>query len=167
MLTMLLGGLWHGASWNFVLWGFIHGLILVVHRLYLDFRRRNPDFRPRSDRASELLSTCAMQFFVLLAWIPFRVSDLEALKISLHRFLFFDFDLQLANIGLGGTMLFSTVILILAFAALHYVSRRVGHLDRFLGSLSMGWAYAISAIIGFVACLLWPMTDVPFIYFQF
>ena len=32
MMTMLLGGLWHGASWNFVLWGFVHGLLLIVHR---------------------------------------------------------------------------------------------------------------------------------------
>lgn len=34
MITMLLGGLWHGASWNFVLWGFLHGIALVVHRLW-------------------------------------------------------------------------------------------------------------------------------------
>ena len=34
MLTMLLGGLWHGASWNFVLWGGLHGAALGVHKLY-------------------------------------------------------------------------------------------------------------------------------------
>ena len=36
MMTMLLGGLWHGASWNFILWGFVHGLLLIVHRFGKD-----------------------------------------------------------------------------------------------------------------------------------
>src|SRR5205807_339174 len=34
MITMALGGLWHGASWNFVIWGVLHGLLLVLHRLF-------------------------------------------------------------------------------------------------------------------------------------
>ena len=49
MLTMVLGGLWHGASWNFVIWGTLHGLALVVEREFSAWRRRlgmTGEFRP-------------------------------------------------------------------------------------------------------------------------
>ena len=41
MITMLLGGLWHGAAWNFVLWGFYHGMLLSVHRVWTYLRERS------------------------------------------------------------------------------------------------------------------------------
>lgn len=69
MLTMLLGGLWHGASWNFVLWGALHGGALCVHKLYgaqLGDRLRLP-------RSVAWLMTL---LFVILCWIPFRASGL-------------------------------------------------------------------------------------------
>ncbi len=40
MITMVLGGLWHGASWNFVIWGFLHGLGLCAHKLWMNARQR-------------------------------------------------------------------------------------------------------------------------------
>jgi D-alanyl-lipoteichoic acid acyltransferase DltB (MBOAT superfamily) len=167
MMTMLLGGLWHGASWNFVLWGFIHGFILVVHRIYQDIRRRNPAYRPAKGPIVSLISIAAMQYFVLLAWIAFRVSDLDALETSLRKFVFFDFDFGLANIGLGGAALFSSTLIMLGFGLLHLASERVGHFDRYLARVSIPVACAISVVVGMAACLLWPLSDVPFIYFQF
>ena len=65
MATMLLGGLWHGAAWNFVLWGGLHGLYLVVHG---QFRWRLP---AAAGRALTLLA-------VVVAWVPFRASGLDA-----------------------------------------------------------------------------------------
>jgi alginate O-acetyltransferase complex protein AlgI len=68
MLTMLLGGLWHGASWNFVLWGGLHGVALAVHKLYRSIAggRRLPAV---AGWAMTLL-------FVVLCWIPFRAARL-------------------------------------------------------------------------------------------
>lgn len=64
MVTMLLGGLWHGASWNFVLWGFLHGGALAVHRAW---RRAFPDLRmPRA------IATPMTTLFTILCWVPFR-----------------------------------------------------------------------------------------------
>ena len=167
MLTMLLGGLWHGASWNFVLWGFIHGLILVVHRLYGDLRRRDPAYRPNSGAGTEFASILLTQYFVLLAWIAFRIPDVDALSVAIQKFIFFDFDFGLSNIGLGRLSLFSSVTLMGGFAILHFLSRRVGHLDRYLGRVSMPLACIVCFLAGLAACLLWPTADVPFIYFQF
>ena len=75
MLTMLLGGLWHGAGWNFVLWGGIHGTLLVcahIFRMVMNSRQtRHPYWMP--------LITLPLTFLcVHMAWIPFRAEDLQA-----------------------------------------------------------------------------------------
>ncbi len=67
MLTMLLGGLWHGASWNFVLWGGVHGLALVIHRLWQHTSVRLPAW----------LAWCITFLFVMFSWIPFRSQSWE------------------------------------------------------------------------------------------
>ena len=67
MITMLLGGLWHGASWTFVFWGFLHGTYLVLHRLLLDFYRwlgvLNGSF------ASRTLSWLGWPVTLALVWV--------------------------------------------------------------------------------------------------
>jgi alginate O-acetyltransferase complex protein AlgI len=65
LATMLLAGLWHGAAWNFVLWGGLHGLFLVVHTQY----RRV--FRPLPPAIGHVLTL----FFVVVAWVPFRAAS--------------------------------------------------------------------------------------------
>ena len=66
MITMLLGGLWHGAAWRFLLWGGLHGLFLVIHGFWARLGWRLP--RPL---AWGLTLLC-----VLLAWVPFRAPGL-------------------------------------------------------------------------------------------
>lgn len=68
MITMLLGGLWHGAGWNFVLWGGLHGMFLATHRLY---RRHFPEMPDIIGRLLTLL-------VVIVAWVPFRAQSLTA-----------------------------------------------------------------------------------------
>jgi alginate O-acetyltransferase complex protein AlgI len=70
MATMLLGGLWHGAGWTFVLWGGLHGLYLAVHRL-LGERPRPARLRP-----SDLPAVLGTFALVTATWIPFRADDL-------------------------------------------------------------------------------------------
>jgi D-alanyl-lipoteichoic acid acyltransferase DltB (MBOAT superfamily) len=70
MITMLLGGLWHGASWNFALWGLLHGVYLMIHRAYGNWRRHaDPDYRESSGWFATLVSVVAMQYCVMMAWI--------------------------------------------------------------------------------------------------
>ncbi len=69
-LTMLLGGLWHGASWNFVLWGALHGLYLVAER----FVKWVVPPRPLS-RFSIFLLALLTFHLVCIAWVPFRAAD--------------------------------------------------------------------------------------------
>jgi hypothetical protein len=63
--------------------------------------------------------------------------------------------------------LFSTVLLLAVFAALHLFSRRVGGIDRWAGGLPVPAAMALAAAAGAACFWLWPLTEAPFIYFQF
>ena len=84
MLTMLLGGLWHGGSWNFVIWGGLHGLILVAHRL---MGRRQIDISAPV-RWRDLPSILVFFHLVCLAWIFFRADDFAAaLDFLQHMFV--------------------------------------------------------------------------------
>jgi alginate O-acetyltransferase complex protein AlgI len=75
MLTMLLGGLWHGAAWNFVGWGAYHGLLLSVHR-WLWKRRGASAARPHG-RTSAVVSIVVMFHLTCFGWLLFRVSNLS------------------------------------------------------------------------------------------
>jgi alginate O-acetyltransferase complex protein AlgI len=80
MATMTLGGLWHGASWNFVAWGMIHGFALAFHRAWTHatagrFRLWTP------------LATLLTLVFVMLCWIPFRAPDFATTRVMLARCL--------------------------------------------------------------------------------
>jgi alginate O-acetyltransferase complex protein AlgI len=65
MLTMLIGGLWHGASWTFVLWGGYHGVLLILDKLGQPFLRR---LKPMLYRSITLL-------LVVIGWVFFRSAD--------------------------------------------------------------------------------------------
>lgn len=69
MITMMLGGLWHGAAWRFLLWGGLHGLYLVIHE---GWRR----WAPSRLRLPPLLSQGLTLIAVILAWVPFRAPNL-------------------------------------------------------------------------------------------
>lgn len=71
--TMLIGGLWHGASWNFVLWGGLHGSVQIIDRWWT--RHRPFGFRLPSWFAWTLTFS-----FVVLAWLPFRAPDFATTK---------------------------------------------------------------------------------------
>ena len=71
MVTMLLGGLWHGAAWRFLLWGGLHGLYLVIHQ---EWQRRVPTALRLPPFAAHALTLLA----VVVAWVPFRAANLSA-----------------------------------------------------------------------------------------
>jgi len=75
MITMLLGGLWHGAGWNFVLWGGMHGLYLVINHGWRTLIGKESSTRGGVARFSGLLVTFAA---VVIAWVPFRATNFGA-----------------------------------------------------------------------------------------
>ncbi len=72
MLTMLLGGLWHGANWTFVFWGFLHGMYLVVQRLWGRAFGKLMDTLRFPGALKVAVNVALVYFFTNLAWIFFR-----------------------------------------------------------------------------------------------
>lgn len=72
MLTMLFGGLWHGASWTFVFWGFYHGLMLCLYRV----------FKTSWDSLPKLVQQVGMFVVAMVGWVFFRATSFtEALHV--------------------------------------------------------------------------------------
>ena len=76
MITMLLGGLWHGAGWTFVIWGGLHGLYLVVNHGFRALRRRFDWEDGRHGHFGRLVATAVTFLSVVVAWVFFRANSL-------------------------------------------------------------------------------------------
>jgi D-alanyl-lipoteichoic acid acyltransferase DltB (MBOAT superfamily) len=72
MITMLLGGIWHGAKWTFLIWGGLHGLVLSAERIW---REVKPDWMPAMPRVIGILITFHI---VVLGWIFFRAETFNS-----------------------------------------------------------------------------------------
>ncbi|MDB5313871.1 MAG: putative rane protein involved in D-alanine export [Gemmataceae bacterium] len=86
MITMTLGGLWHGAAWSYVLWGVAHGLLLILHRQFKDFAQA----RPRLDAALQTTLGTGFRvlltfFCVCLCWVLFQPNSPPTEKFPLGR----------------------------------------------------------------------------------
>ena len=75
IVTMLLGGIWHGASWNFVIWGAAHGTLLAIERFW-QLRRGTVSNEKRRSAAALASGWLVTQTIVLFCWIPFRAKTL-------------------------------------------------------------------------------------------
>jgi len=155
MLTMLLGGMWHGASWNFVMWGGLHGAFLVVHRLTMGGRVDDSGLRWRD------IPTIVVTFSVVhVAWVFFRADTFTDAFTLLKRIATFaggrtsEADLLLIAI-LGGVTLGVDL-----FTRIQPNPIRI--LQRYPVLAGAGVTTAIAAIIVFSGG-----TPEPFIYFRF
>jgi alginate O-acetyltransferase complex protein AlgI len=77
MLTMMLGGLWHGASWTFILWGVYHGFLLVAHRLTKPWLACIEPTYPILQACWSAIQIIATFHLVCLGWLLFRATSLE------------------------------------------------------------------------------------------
>jgi D-alanyl-lipoteichoic acid acyltransferase DltB (MBOAT superfamily) len=75
IVTMLLGGIWHGASWNFVIWGAAHGTLLAIER-FRQLRRGTISNEENRSITALAFGWLVTQTIVLLCWIPFRAKTL-------------------------------------------------------------------------------------------
>jgi len=149
MLTMLLGGLWHGAGWNFVIWGGLHGLALVVHRVWESGGRRLP----------AALGMALTFWWVCLAWIFFRAESLASAWTTVQSFV----ALRSPGVESWGLVPLATFALLAGAHALgstHAVARWTERLalPAYATLYGVAFACAFAFMNGAVQ---------PFIYFQF
>ena len=80
--TMLLGGLWHGAGWNFVIWGFLHGIYLIINNVWISIKKKiGLNFKKNSFQG--FLSNALTLSSVLIAWVFFRAVTFNGAKTIL------------------------------------------------------------------------------------
>lgn len=89
MLTMIIGGLWHGAAWNFVLWGAYHGLLLCLHRFYQKHIQSAYPVLENWHRSllGHGVAMAIMFVFTLYGWLLFRATSLEQVVAFSSSFL--------------------------------------------------------------------------------
>ena len=162
MLTMLIGGLWHGASWNFVLWGALHGILLCFYRVL------NIDkFIFKANNFYKFIARLVMIYFILVTWITFRVTDFSRMVISLKKFIIPDMNFDIASIGFGKFNFFSNIMLIIIFIVIHIYSYRVKSLENRIAAFP-NWALMAFIFISTIFLYFFiPSAEPPFIYFRF
>lgn len=161
LVTMLLCGLWHGASWNFVFWGGIHGVALAIHRVWTHWNpfatlKQNPFFQLGWNAFARVLTLG----LVLVGWIFFREHSWSSACDYLGRIVTWNHD---------GTRFLSPYILA-ALAAVFFahllVPKDTNWFNDILKRSVFVRAFAYGALLFLIVCF--GATDsTPFIYFQF
>ncbi len=158
MLTMLIGGLWHGAAWTFVVWGGLHGLALASERWWHE--RRGPATTPPATR-NVWLARIATFHFVCFAWIFFR-SDSFSAAWDMIEGLFTGWG-EASPLVTGGVLLAIAVGI-----GSQYLPARLPRIvmARFSRLPVLGQATALALAL-MLTSVLGPEGVAPFIYFQF
>ncbi len=163
-LTMLLGGLWHGASWTFVVWGALHGSALCIHKIWQKITGHGKQHK--GSLLGNCLSCLLTYSFVLLCWIFFRASDFSVAKKILAGL----FTWQSGMMYISSWTIFGIVLLALCTGIAIIRSSRTG--DGIEGYYPLVRLTTIPGlvilfvILGLAIGLAYTGHN-PFIYFQF
>jgi len=164
VIVMFLGGLWHGASWNFVIWGLMHGLYLTVQKLIV---KRFPKLKNNTftqKRHIKIISILVTQYFVFMAWLAFRVQDIDALSYVLYKYVIWDFATSSTIQMLSHNKL--PILLIVGFFILNYISYKTNIVEKLSQIKPIYWiGFLISIII--LILFFYDNTPEDFIYFRF
>lgn len=169
MVTMLLGGLWHGAAWSFVIWGGLHGVALIVHR---EWERLTQKAAPFVTNTMAVLAVPLTFYWVCLTWIFFRASPVLDAKTNEVKMT----GLQVARTILRSFVLFepngkrtfglTCLWLFAGLAVVHWLNSR--HVFTIWCQRLPDWAFAALVGVGAALALFFvPTRYKPFIYFQF
>ncbi len=163
MLTMLLGGLWHGAAWTYVIWGGLHGLALTLHRLFLR-GRKPPDTPPLHSLRDWLRAALAWLLFMLFTVLSLSVfrsaNDGDAMEVMRGIFTL----REVTAISPRALLLPAGMTALILFIDIPQFLRR----DH---TIMLSWPWPVRGLVyaGLIMLLILIRVedDVPFIYFQF
>lgn len=163
-MTMLLGGLWHGASWNFILWGALHGVALGCHKFFSQ-EILHHDRHYYSAGWRRIVAIIITFHFVCFCWIFFRCSDMETAVTMLNQ-VATNFHPELLWQVISG---YPWVFGLMAFGIIsHYLPD--SWQQHIVARLSMANVFACAVLITAVIYIVIQVksSDIqPFIYFQF
>jgi alginate O-acetyltransferase complex protein AlgI len=162
LITMTLGGLWHGASWTFVVWGVLHGVLLIVHKMFQGFCASRPLLERLLQSPPGTLLRLALTFFsVCVGWVFFRAPTFASAVAFLGRMASFNPLSAVEPMPSLGLWLTIAVVIVC-----HFV-RRFELWSKWqvrMPASMLGFGYAAAVTL---ALFLAPSGNKPFIYFQF
>jgi len=165
MTVMLIGGIWHGASWNFVVWGGLHGTYLIIQKLIQKKFENTVQMKFLKTRFGKIVSILFVQYFIFLAWIPFRVRDYDFMIYSIQKYLIWDFTYADTIDIISVNKL--PIILIVLFIGLHFIAfKKINLYERIAGMSLKYWGIILIVIISPIL-LLYDLNPHDFIYFRF
>lgn len=162
MLTMLLGGLWHGASWRFIIWGALHGLALTVHKFY---RSRFPRRRVVRGGWGNVVRILVTFHFVCFCWLFFRAANIQTVGEMLGQ-ITNHFSLAVVPEFIQG---YKVVMMLMVIGyLLHFIPREAElAAQETVTNMSLAGKAAFMISVIFLVIQTKSSGIQPFIYFQF
>lgn len=160
-ITMTLGGLWHGASWNFVVWGGLHGFYLAIHKI-ITGQNRIDSGNISKFRIRDIISISFTFILVTVTWLFFRSTSWETTQLFISKIVFWEkSDYSFLFISSAISYLTLTVI----FDLFEY---KTGSHAYIMKIRSRGVKIGIlSALLLVTLVYMFQSEPLPFIYFQF
>jgi D-alanyl-lipoteichoic acid acyltransferase DltB (MBOAT superfamily) len=163
-ITMLLGGLWHGAALKFIIWGGLHGAALAFHKF---INTKFPNLSNSQNILSTLLGWLVTFHFVVFCWVFFRASDMIVVKQVLHQ-IFFDFKANRVFEYITTPSYSIIYAVIIAGYLLDFFPRKVNLQFQKVFSNKLWPSFGAFAVIMVLIIYQFKSADIqPFIYFQF
>ena len=163
IITMLLGGLWHGASWNFIVWGALHGIALAVHKFFRSIIGREKSYRSKGVR--KVFAIIITFHFVCFCWIFFRNTTFEA-SVSMITQIFTAFHPEVFTQMVSGYWEVFTLMLI-GFLLHFSPDSWQNKCSDIIVSMSLVCKAFILISLIFIIIQVKSSDIQPFIYFQF
>jgi len=162
-ITMLLGGLWHGASWKFAIWGVYHGVLLIIYRLLSPLIKKIPE--PKGIVGKKIFFGVRVIFFfhlICLGWIIFRAQSMEQ-ALNMLDGLLFNFSLQTSWITHTVSRLLLFGLLLLGVQIFQYTKKNLMAVFK----LNPAFQFFLYLSMLYSMLLLGVKNIEQFIYFQF
>ncbi len=164
-ITMILGGLWHGAALRFVLWGALHGSALALHKMWLSIVPGAKSEGKEMSFVGRLVGIILTFNLVCFGWLLFRADSMECVGVMLHQ-IFYNFNVGLLPQFIAGYNI--VVIMLIGGYFLHFLPSKLN--DIACRTLTRG-GFVVQVVV--MVAMIWfvmqmKSSDIqPFIYFQF
>jgi D-alanyl-lipoteichoic acid acyltransferase DltB (MBOAT superfamily) len=163
MITMLLGGLWHGASWRFIIWGALHGAALSVHKMYREWQDEYGSMP--AGKVANSVNVVLTFHFVCFCWIFFRAPSMQTVWDMLGQ-IFTNFNASILFEFIAGYK--GVMFLMLIGYILHFLPHQL-ELKAQQKITDLPFAYKVAWMLLIIVIVIQTKSAgiQPFIYFQF
>ncbi len=165
MITFFLLGLWHGAGWNYIIFGILHGIYVSVDTL---IRKKFPNISNNlflKTKIGKICSILGTQYLIVFAFIAFRVKDTEHMLYYMEKFVLLDFQtsgfIQFVEFHL------LEVSFLISFIVLHTISYKTNNLSQKISNLRLRYWFIFLAGISILILSFYNGRPEQFIYFDF